>query len=121
MGDNPTTASVENVPLVDPVGYRDYSGNYYEWKQEYRNRSTTRREYLMIQDYTYAGNFDKITYPTTLTMNFRLTKQFSDILEISFMANNMFNARRMYKSPISGERSNLAIPQYFGAEIKLKL
>ena len=54
-------------------------------------------------------------------MNFRLTKQFSDILEISFMANNMFNARRMYKSPISGERSNLAIPQYFGAEIKLKL
>ena len=54
-------------------------------------------------------------------MNFRLTKQFSDILEISFMANNMFNARRMYKSPISGSRSNLAIPQYFGAEIKLKL
>ena len=44
MGDDPTTASVENVPLVDPVGYRDYSGNYYEWKQEYRNRSTTRRE-----------------------------------------------------------------------------
>ena len=121
MGDDPTTASVENVPLVDPVGYRDYSGNYYEWKQEYRNRSTTRREYLMTQDYTYAGNFDKITYPATLTMNFRLTKQFSDILEISFMANNMFNARRMYKSPISGERSNLAIPQYFGAEIKLKL
>ena len=121
MGDDPTTASVENVPLVDPVGYRDYSGNYYEWKQEYRNRSTTRREYLMTQDYTYAGNFDKIIYPATLTMNFRLTKQFSDILEISFMANNMFNARRMYKSPISGERSNLAIPQYFGAEIKLKL
>ena len=121
MGDDPTTASVENVPLVDPVGYRDYSGNYYEWKQEYRNRSTTRREYLMTQDYSYAGNFDKITYPATLTMNFRLTKQFSDILEISFMANNMFNARRMYKSPISGERSNLTIPQYFGAEIKLKL
>ncbi|MBO7114006.1 MAG: carboxypeptidase-like regulatory domain-containing protein [Bacteroidaceae bacterium] len=121
MGDNPTTASVENVPLVDPVGYRDFAGNYYEWKQEYRNRSMTRREYLMTQDYTYAGNFDKITYPATLTMNFRLTKQFSDILEISFMANNMFNTRRLYKSPITGSRTNLAIPQYFGAEIKLKL
>ena len=121
LGDNPTTATVENVPLVNPVGYRDFAGNYYEWNNEYCNRTPGSREYVMVESYTNSGTFDKKTYPATLTMNFRLTKQFSDILEVSFMANNMFNARRMYKSPISGSRTNLTIPQYFGAEIKLKL
>jgi len=121
LAPNQQSSSGELRPHVDPVGFRDYAGNYYEWNTNYRNKANYRREYEMVNTYTYATNFEKTTYPTSVIINLRLTKQFADYLEISFMANNLFNTRKIFRDSNNGSYTNLAIPQYFGAEIKIKI
>ena len=112
---------------VDPVGYMDHQGNYYNWDvayrdKAYRNAGNLRKDqYDMIDTYTQLGYFDREVYPGHVIFNFRLTKEFGKNLEISFMANNLFNTRKIYKSTTTGGYSSLAIDQYFGAELKLKL
>lgn len=56
-----------------------------------------------------------------LQLNFRLSKEFSDNMQLSFFINNFLNSRPMYKYIRSGTylRRNSSI--YFGAEIKIKL
>jgi hypothetical protein len=112
---------------LDPVGYMDHSGNYYEWDVKYRNKSyrnagnLRQDQYDMITTYNQLGYFDREVYPGHVIFNFRLTKEFGKNFEISFMANNLFNTRKIYRSTITGGYSSLAISQYFGAELKLKL
>jgi outer membrane receptor protein involved in Fe transport len=105
----------------------DHSGNYYEWDVKYRNKSyrnagnLRQDQYDMITTYNQLGYFDREVYPGHMIFNFRLTKEFGKNFEISFMANNLFNTRKIYRSTITGGYSSLAISQYFGAELKLKL
>ena len=112
---------------VDPVGYMDYAGNIYNWDIKYRNKSyknsTNLRQdqYDMIKTYTALGYYDREVYPGHVIFNFRLTKEFGKNLEVSFMANNLFNTRKIHRSVSTGGYSSLAIGQYFGAELKLKL
>jgi len=121
MDVNRLSPTREIRPFVDPVGFRDYAGNYYKWTTEYRDLDLHRREYSMIQSFTYSTYFDREIYPSNIIFNFRLTKQFGDTFEFSFMANNLFNTRHLYRSSVSGGYVNLSIPQYFGAELKLKI
>lgn len=121
MAPNQQSSTGELRPHYDPVGFRDFAGNYYEWNTDYRSLTNYRREFEMVQSQTYPTYYDKESYPTSVIINFRLTKQFSDIFEISFMANNLFNTQQLYRSPINGGYTNLAIPQYFGAELKIKI
>lgn len=112
---------------VDPIGYVDHQGNYYNWDIAYRNKSyknagnLRQDQYDMIRTYTRLGNYDREVYPGHVIFNFRLTKEFGKNLEVSFMANNLFNTRKIHRSVTTGGYSSLAIGQYFGAELKLKL
>lgn len=108
-------------PCVDPVGFRDFAGNWYEWNTEYRDINTHRRGFEMLEQYSYPKSFEPEHYPGYVLFNFRLTKQFGNRLELSFMANNMFNTQKIYKYENSAGYTKLTIPQYFGAEIKLKI
>ena len=106
---------------IDPVGYMDYAGNYYNWDTKYRNKSYKNAEYEMIKTYTQMAYYDREVYPGHVIFNFRLTKEFGKNLEVSFIANNLFNTRKIHRSTTTGGYSSLAINQYFGAELKLKL
>ena len=112
---------------TDPVGYMDYAGNYYEWDVKYRNKSYKNNkdlrqdQYDMIKTQTSLDYYEREVYPGHVIFNFRLTKEFGKNLEVSFMANNMFNTRKIYRNTKTGGYSSLAIAQYFGAELKLKL
>ena len=75
----------------------------------------------MINTYTQLGYFDREVLPHYVIFNFRLTKEFGKNLEVSFMVNNMFNARKIHRNSKTGGYKNLPIDQYFGAELKLKL
>ncbi|MBP5646512.1 MAG: TonB-dependent receptor [Bacteroidaceae bacterium] len=106
---------------VDPVSYMDKAGNIYEWDTKYRGKEYFTRQYDMISRYSVLDYFGRTVYPGHVIFNFRLTKEFGKNLEVSFLANNMFNTRKIYVDPSDGSRNNLALDQYFGAEIKLKL
>ncbi len=121
LAQNQQSTTEDLRPNVDPAYFRDFAGNIYEWNTAYRSKANYRREYEMVNTYTYDTYFNKTTYPSSVIINFRLTKQFSDILEVSFMANNLFNTRKLYRDPNDGSYTNLAIPQYFGAELKIKI
>lgn len=121
MGVDNLSTSKDMKPCVDPLAYRDFAGNIYTWNPEYRNISLHRREYDMIQISSYSTSYNKSVMPAYMIFNFRLTKQFGDRLEFSFMANNLFNTRKMYQSSTSGVYYVITPDQYFGAELKLSL
>ena len=106
---------------IDPVGYMDYSGRYYEWDTKYRNKIYKNAEYEMISTKSVLSYYDREVTPGHIIFNFRLTKEFGKNFEVSFIANNLFNTRKIYEKSTTGAYQSLAIDQYFGAELKLKL
>ncbi|MBE9467960.1 MAG: TonB-dependent receptor [Bacteroidetes bacterium] len=56
-----------------------------------------------------------------LQVNFRLSKEISDKMQLSFFINNFFNNRPMYKYIRSGTYVRRNSSVYFGAEFKIKL
>ena len=115
--------SYTGVPClaVDPIQYMDRAGNIYDWDTKYRSKEYHNKQYEMISRYSVLRYYDEDVYPGHIILNFRLTKEFGKKLEISFMANNLFNTRKIYVNPNDGSRTSLTIGQYFGAELKLKL
>ncbi len=107
-----------NTPLMNPIGYTDMNGNLYEWKPEYTELSDIRR--LMIIEYSPENYFGKETYPFNMILNFRLTKEFGNFMEFSFIANNFLKTTKYYKMTTSQGYALLTIPMYFGAEITIK-
>jgi hypothetical protein len=108
----------EEKAHVNPVGFIDKSGNYIPWKAEYYDVFQYRR---MVTIYTHNNYFGKETYPPTVILNFKLTKEFSRVLDFSFIANNLLSISRKYKLTTSSGYTNLTIPLYFGAEITVRL
>lgn len=116
--------SGQPVLAIDPLGYMDRAGNYYEWNTEFRKKEYATREtqqYHMINRYASLYNFEKEKYPTYAIFNFRLTKEFGDRMEFSFMANNLFNTRVIHKNVYTSGYVRMTINQYFGAEFKIKI
>ncbi len=104
--------------FVDPIGFYDTKLNFTPWKEEYRDNSDYER---MMDSFANKYYYDKETYPPTIMLNFRLTKEFGRFLELSFMANNFLKLTKTYKSEVFGTYKDLITPLYFGAEIKLKI
>ncbi|MDE5574024.1 MAG: hypothetical protein K2N08_08995, partial [Muribaculaceae bacterium] len=64
--------------------------------------------------------FNKQNYPITCSLNFKLTKEIKQFLELSCIANNFLKFSRSYRQNMIGGYKELYSPMYFGAEIKVK-
>jgi outer membrane receptor for ferrienterochelin and colicin len=118
MAVDPQSGSSELKAHVNPIGFIDKSGAYIPWKSEYYDVFQYRK---MVTTYAHNNYFGKESYPVTAILNFKLTKEFSRILDFSFIANNLLSISRKYKLSASSGYANLTIPLYFGAEITVKL
>jgi outer membrane receptor protein involved in Fe transport len=118
MAVDPQSSSKEAKAHVNPIGFIDKANNYIVWQPEYYDVFQYRR---MITIYSHNNYFGKESYPVTTILNFKLTKEFSRVLELSFIANNFLSFSRKHKLSTTSGYANLTIPLYFGAEITLKL
>ncbi len=116
---NPRGSSKEATYYREPVAYMDLKGEIHDWTVK-PIEAYSSDEFQMIDWYSYTNYFDKEKYPGYTIFNFRLTKEFGNWMELSFLANNLFNNYKIYKQKIGGAYTVLTIPQYFGAELKLK-
>ena len=73
-----------------------------------------------MEQYVHSNYFGKENFPTSVILNFRLTKEIGKMFEFSFMANNFLKIKKIAKRETSTGYSTLTIPMYFGAEVKLK-
>lgn len=103
---------------TDPLGFYDFSGNYHEWNKAYNADGVYN---AMVRSYSNSNYFGKENYPTTVLLNFRLTKEMGKILELSFLANNFLKMSKISKNKTSKDYTELNTPYYFGAELKIKL
>jgi hypothetical protein len=115
---DPQSGNKEERYYVNPVGFLDKAGQYTTWEPAFYDTYEYRR---MISVYAHNNYFGKETYPLTAIFNFRLTKEFGEILNFSFIANNFLNISKKHKNTTSSGYSNLTIPIYFGAEITIKI
>jgi hypothetical protein len=111
-------AGNEEKAHVNPIGFIDKNGAYTPWEEGHYDIYQYRK---MVSVYTHNKYFGKETYPLTAILNFKLTKEFSRILNFSFIANNMLSISRKHKMATASGYANLTIPLYFGAEITVKL
>lgn len=115
---DPFSSSGNEATFVNPLGFLDYNGAYTPWKVGMENDPMYR---YMLQYYSHDNYFGVESLPITAILNFRLTKEFGKIFELSFMANNFLNISKSYKNTTSVGWRDLTIPMYFGAEVKIKL
>jgi hypothetical protein len=115
---DPESSVQEAKEHVNPIGFIDKGGNYIGWKPGYYDVYQYRR---MVTVYAHNNYFGRESYPVTAILNFKLTKEFSRVLDLSFIANNFLNFSGKYKLKTSSGYANLTIPLYFGAEITIKL
>lgn len=105
------------VYAVNPVGFLDAKGTFTEWQPSFQNDDVYR---YMIATYAHTRAFDTEVLPASAILNFRLTKEFGRIFEISFMANNFLKLTKTHKLQTATGWRDITIPMYFGAEVKLK-
>ena len=105
------------VYAVNPVGFLNDKGDYTPWQQDFINDPVYR---YMVATYVHPRAFDTEVLPTSAILNFRLTKEFGKIVEISFMANNFLKLMKTHKLETAVGWKDVTIPMYFGAEVKLK-
>ena len=65
-----------------------------------------------------SPKYNKETYPPSLTMNMKLTKEFSRKVKLSFFANNIFTINPTYKSKYLRTQRKWSSP-FFGTELIL--
>ena len=115
---DPLSGNNEEKYFVNPIGFIDKQGNFNEWKAEYQDIYKYR---LMMTQYGHSNYFGIENYPTTILLNFRLTKELGKMLELSFTANNFLKISKSYKYRTAAGYKDLTIPIYFGAEVKIKI
>jgi hypothetical protein len=115
---DPGSSAQEAKAHVNPIGFIDKGGNYTPWEAGHYDVYQYRR---MVTVYAHNNYFGRESYPVTAILNFKLTKEFSRVLDLSFIANNFLNFSGKYKLRTSSGYANLTIPLYFGAEITIKL
>ncbi len=102
---------------VEPLGFYDRQQNYHEWKSEYN--TDPRYKNMLDRSQLYAYETDVVN--PWLLINFRLTKEFAKIGEVSLIANNFMNSTHYHTNIHSTHRRQLLPSMYVGAELKLKL
>ena len=102
---------------VAPIGYIDRAGNYHDWNPELY---LTQPYYSMVQ--TFPDHyFVTESLPPTVQFNMRLSKDFTDNLQVAFTANNFLNMRPFHKSRRSSGYIRRNFSLYFGAELRMKI
>jgi hypothetical protein len=128
-GGNPlfyTQVPVEDVmtdryypKFVNPIGYYDRQMVYHTFDPAL---AVSRPYSDMIKTYNTPWYFLETGYPPYFVLNFKLTKEITDLVNFSFYANNITNYSPLLKvwggAPEVYARKNQ--PLYFGAEIKFK-
>lgn len=99
---------------VDPIGFYDADMTYHEW-----NPALVERPDRLYNSYILTY-FNKQSYPITCSLNFKLTKEIKNFLELSCIANNFLKFHRTFRQDMIGGYKELYSPMYFGAEIKIK-
>lgn len=74
----------------------------------------------LFQELKESRFFHEKYFPTVL-FNLNVTKEVGDWLTASFYVNNIFNSRPLYRSKITGSKSELGIPIFFGLELKVTI
>ena len=105
------------VYAVNPVGFLNSENKFTEWEPGFAQDPVYR---YMVATYVHPRAFDTEVLPTSAILNFRLTKEFGKIVEISFMANNFLKLMKTHKLETAVGWKDVTIPMYFGAEVKLK-
>ncbi|MDE6443540.1 MAG: TonB-dependent receptor [Muribaculaceae bacterium] len=105
------------VYAVNPVGFLNSDNKFTEWEPGFAQDPVYR---YMVATYVHPRAFDTEVLPTSAILNFRLTKEFGKIVEISFMANNFLKLMKTHKLETAVGWKDVTIPMYFGAEVKLK-
>jgi len=100
-----------------PILLYNQSGDVIPFTDEMRNDIAYKDYVLTKGDNTFLTE----SMPPLLLCNFKLSKELTDLVKLSFYANNFLNHRPLYYSErtLSSSRRNQAI--YFGAEISLTL
>lgn len=105
------------VYAVNPLGFLNAEGKYTAWEPGFSTDPTYR---YMVATYAHPRAFDTENLPTSAILNFRLTKEFGKIVDVSFMANNFLKLMKTHKLETAVGWKDVTIPMYFGAEVKLK-
>lgn len=113
---DPLDQNQEKV-LTAPIGFLDKDGAFNYWEPSYRNDL---KYTLMMERYGHENHFGVEKYPAHIILNFRLTKEIGRMIDLSFVANNFLKLRKRVKKTTSTGYTDLTIPLYFGAELKLK-
>ncbi len=102
---------------VDPIGYYDKSMVYHTWQS---NQTFESPYTFMVKEYK-SNNYNMVSFPVTLQINLKLTKEIGQNAKLSFFANNIFNSQPLFRNPNTDyyQRRNQAA--YFGAEFKFTL
>ncbi len=108
--------NTEYGKFVNPIEYMDKTGKIYSFMQP--DESNPIFDALIKTDQPKL--YIEESYPTTLQVNMRLSKEIGNNLSLSFFANNVFNHRPLVKLDRSDSYIRRNSPFYFGAELKLK-
>lgn len=112
-----TVTSSYGKPMleVSPIGYYDNDMNYHNW-----NPDAVERPSDMTISYSNPDYFKRQDYPMTCMLNFKVTKEIKNYVQLSFIANNFLKFSKVYRQDYIGGYRELYSPMYFGAEIKAK-
>ena len=100
---------------VSPVGYYDKNLIYHDW-----NPAEVERPQELITSYYNTNYYNTQKYPMTCMLNFKVTKEIGNYVELSVIANNFLKLSKVYTQDMIGGYRELYSPMYFGAEIKAK-
>lgn len=100
---------------VYPSAYLDTDGNRHEVTPEEIERTPQLRS--LKRDFT-SPRYNKALYPPSMTMNIKLTKEFSRKVRLSFFANNLFHINPTYQSIYMKTQRKWSSP-FFGTELIL--
>ena len=101
---------------VTPIGFYDVDGKFTQWEASMAGDLSMQR---MLDNY-FLYSFEAAKIKPWAMLNFRLTKEFGRLAELSFMANNFLNLSKYHVDENSFSRSQIYPDLYFGAELKLK-
>ena len=110
-------SNFDRKKYLDPVQFMDKNGVMHDFLPEYAQMN----EYSDLIDAINERYFLKEDYPVSFQFNVKVSKEISDMVKLSFFANNVINHRPTFLSVKSGTYMTQNQPLYFGAEIQLKL
>lgn len=113
---NEVYSNAEIVKVINPVSYMDKTGNILP----FTSANETNDIYHTLIKGQSPKYYLKESYPTSLQINMRLSKDLGKNMNISFFANNVFNNRPLFKYDRSDSYARRNSPFYFGAELKMK-